>query len=64
MVPLNTLLTPVMESGVAVIKRLNGFKAVQIGGGPAQGYSSGQALAAKKLLMKCCLRGLVMNGQI
>ncbi|CQR73031.1 Efflux pump membrane transporter BepE [Sporomusa ovata DSM 2662] len=46
MVPLDTLVTPVMESGAAVIKRFNGFRAVQIGGGPAPGYSSGQALAA------------------
>ena len=46
MVPLNTLVDPVKENGAAIIKRFNGFRAVQIGGTAAPGYSSGQALAA------------------
>jgi multidrug efflux pump subunit AcrB len=46
MIPLNTLLKAVPINAPTVIKRFNGFRAVQIGGNPAPGYSSGQAMAA------------------
>lgn len=46
MIPLNTLLKTVPINAPTVIKRFNGFRAVQIGGNPAPGYSSGQAMAA------------------
>jgi hydrophobe/amphiphile efflux-1 (HAE1) family protein len=46
MIPLNTLLKAVPINAPSVIKRFNGFRAVQIGGNPAPGYSSGQAMAA------------------
>ena len=46
MVPLNTLVKPVPVASPAVMKRFNGFRAVQIGGNQAPGYSTGQVLAA------------------
>jgi hydrophobe/amphiphile efflux-1 (HAE1) family protein len=46
MVPLNTLVKPVPISGPALIQRFNGYRAIKIGGAPAPGYSSGQALTA------------------
>lgn len=46
MVPLNTLVKPVEINGPTAIKRFNGFRAVQVGGSPAPGYSSGQVMAA------------------
>lgn len=46
MVPLNTLVKPTEISGTTAIKRFNGFRAVQIGGSPAAGYSSGQVMQA------------------
>jgi hydrophobe/amphiphile efflux-1 (HAE1) family protein len=46
MIPLNTLLKAVPINAPTVIKRFNGFRAVQIGGNPAPGYSSGQAMTA------------------
>lgn len=46
MVPLNTLVTPTLTSGPAVIQRFNNYPAIQIGGTPAPGYSSGQVLQA------------------
>ncbi|WP_346353980.1 multidrug efflux RND transporter permease subunit [Azotosporobacter soli] len=46
MVPLNTLVKPNEINGPTAIKRFNGFRSVQIGGSPAPGYSSGQALNA------------------
>ncbi len=46
MVPLNTLVKPTEISGTTAIKRFNGFRAVQIGGSPAAGYSSGQVMKA------------------
>jgi len=46
MVPLNTLVKAEMTSGPSIVKRFNGGRAIQIGGNPAPGYSSGQALTA------------------
>lgn len=46
MVPLNTLIKPVPISGASLIQRFNGYRAIKIGGTPAPGYSSGQALTA------------------
>ncbi len=46
MVPLNTLLKPKAINASTLIKRFDDYRAIQIGGNPAPGYSSGQALAA------------------
>lgn len=46
MVPLNTLVTPVVTSGQTLIKRFNGYPAMQINATTAPGYSSGQAMQA------------------
>jgi multidrug efflux pump len=46
MVPLGTLSTVTASAGPDVVYRYNRFRAVQLLGGPAQGYSSGQAVAA------------------
>lgn len=46
MVPLSTLMKPKEINSSTLIKRFNDYRAIQIGGNPKQGYSSGQALAA------------------
>jgi hydrophobe/amphiphile efflux-1 (HAE1) family protein len=46
MVPLNTLVKAELTSGPSILKRFNGSRSIQIGGSPAAGYSSGQALKA------------------
>jgi len=46
MVPLNTLVKPSLNSGQSLIKRFNGYPAMQINANTAQGYSSGQAMKA------------------
>ena len=46
MIPLNTIVKPVLTIGPAVIQRFNGYRTIQLSGNPAQGYSSGQALQA------------------
>lgn len=46
MVPLNTLVKAESISGPSIIKRFNGGRSIEIGGNPAAGYSSGQALTA------------------
>ncbi len=46
MVPLNTLVKPASTIVVSSIKRYNGLRAFQIGGDPAEGYSTGQAMTA------------------
>jgi hydrophobe/amphiphile efflux-1 (HAE1) family protein len=46
MVPLNTLIKSEKISGQALIKRFNGYPAMQINANTAQGYSSGQAMKA------------------
>jgi HAE1 family hydrophobic/amphiphilic exporter-1 len=56
MVPLDNLTTVVESSGPPVISHYNLFRAVEIDGSPAPGYSSGQGIAsmedlAKKVMM-------------
>jgi hydrophobe/amphiphile efflux-1 (HAE1) family protein len=46
MVPLSTFVSAVPTGAPGVIKRYNVYPAAEIGGQPAAGYSSGQALAA------------------
>mgnify|MGYP003585573348 CR=1 FL=1 len=46
MVPLNTLVKPVLTTGQSLIKRFNGYPAMQINATTAPGYSSGQAMQA------------------
>ncbi len=46
MVPLNTLAKADSTMVVSSIKRYNGLRSFQIGGNPAEGYSTGQAMAA------------------
>jgi len=46
MVPLNTLIKPKPITAPPVIKRFNGYRAIQVGGNPAAGYSSGQVMKA------------------
>ena len=46
MVPLNTLIKPEPVSCPSLIQRFNGYRTIKIGGTPAPGYSSGQALTA------------------
>jgi len=50
MVPLGTLSTVSAMAGPDVVYRYNRFRAVQLLGGPAQGYSSGQAVSAMEEL--------------
>ncbi len=50
MVPLGTLASVSTSSGPDVIYRYNRFRTVQILGGPAPGYSSGEATAAMEQL--------------
>lgn len=46
MVPLNTLITPVPIVGPATVTRFNALSSFNVGGSPAAGYSTGQAMAA------------------
>ena len=46
MVPLSTLVSWEKTGAPQVLKRFNGYLAAEIGGNPAPGYSSGEALAA------------------
>jgi hydrophobe/amphiphile efflux-1 (HAE1) family protein len=46
MVPLSTLVSWEKTGAPQVLKRFNGYLAAEIGGNPATGYSSGEALAA------------------
>ena len=46
MVPLMSLITMRYEKGSTLVSHFNGFAAVKITGGPAAGFSSGQAMAA------------------
>jgi multidrug efflux pump len=55
MVPLGTLSTVSAGAGPDVIYRYNRFRAVQLLGGPAAGYSSGQAVQAMENLAASAL---------
>ena len=46
MVPLDSLLTPRFSTSTSVISRFNGVRSISINGIAAEGYSSGQAMAA------------------
>lgn len=46
MVPLSTLVSTEKTGTPTVLKRFNGYSAAEIGGKPADGYASGEALAA------------------
>ena len=46
MIPLSTLATAKLTDGPSVIQRFDDYRAIQIGGNPAPGYSSGQAMQA------------------
>ena len=52
MVPLDNLVTVVQSAGAPVITRYNLFRAVEIDGSAAPGYSSGQAIAGMENLAK------------
>lgn len=46
MVPLSELLKPRLKTAASIISRFNGTQSVEISGNAADGYSSGQAMAA------------------
>lgn len=50
MVPLSSLLTLRYEPGPDIVTRFNNFPAVKLTGGPARGYSTGEALAAMEYI--------------
>jgi hydrophobic/amphiphilic exporter-1 (mainly G- bacteria), HAE1 family len=52
MVPLDNLTTVAESSGPPVITHYNLFRAVEIDGSPAPGYSSGQGMPAMENLAK------------
>jgi hydrophobe/amphiphile efflux-1 (HAE1) family protein len=57
MVPLSALITVKYVAAPKLLERFNGFPAVKITGNPAQGYSSGQALAAMEAVANEVLPG-------
>ena len=52
MVPLDILLTPKISTSTSVVTRFNGARSIGIQGSVADGYSSGQALAAIEEVVK------------
>lgn len=52
MIPLDALLTPKITTAPASISRFNSARSIQINGSVANGYSSGQAIAAMEQLAK------------
>lgn len=52
LVPLNTLVTPTSKNSSVVLTRFNGASAIKIAGDPANGYSTGQAMAALEEVAK------------
>jgi HAE1 family hydrophobic/amphiphilic exporter-1 len=52
MIPLSTLVTVTKVTGPDFTNRLNLFRAAEVGGEPAEGYSSSQALAALEEVAK------------
>jgi multidrug efflux pump subunit AcrB len=57
MVPLSALITVRYVSAPKLLERFNGFPAVKVTGNPAQGYSSGQAIAAMEAVARETLPG-------
>jgi len=52
MIPLSTLVTITREPGTEITNRFNLFRSVEVTGVPAQGFTSGQALAALEEVFK------------
>ena len=52
MIPLDTLITPKLNTGTMQISRFNSKRAISIQGRAATGYSSGQAMAALEEVVK------------
>ncbi len=52
MVPLSAFVSEEVEQGPVQIVRYNSYESVRIGGGPAAGYTSGDAMAEMERLMK------------
>ena len=52
MVPLDSLLTPKISTSASIISRFNGTRSISIQGGVADGYSSGQAIAAMEEVVR------------
>jgi multidrug efflux pump len=57
MVPLSALITVRYVAAPKLMERFNGFPAVKITGNPAEGYSSGQAIAAMEEVAREALPG-------
>jgi hydrophobe/amphiphile efflux-1 (HAE1) family protein len=57
MVPLSALITVRYVAAPKLLERFNGFPAVKITGNPAQGHSSGEALAAMEAVARETLPG-------
>jgi multidrug efflux pump len=57
MVPLSALMTVRYIAAPKLLERFNGFPAVKVTGNPAEGYSSGQALAAMEEVAREVLPG-------
>jgi multidrug efflux pump len=57
MVPLSALMTVRYVAAPKLLERFNGFPAVKVTGNPAEGYSSGQALAAMEDVARDTLPG-------
>jgi hydrophobe/amphiphile efflux-1 (HAE1) family protein len=57
MIPLGTVASVKASTGPDVVYRYNRFRAVQILGGPAPGYSSGEAVAAMEKVASASLPG-------
>jgi multidrug efflux pump len=57
MVPLSTLIRTRYAAAPKLLERFNGFPAVKITGNPAEGFSSGQALAAMEAVARESLPG-------
>jgi HAE1 family hydrophobic/amphiphilic exporter-1/multidrug efflux pump len=58
MVPLKSFLTLNFSKGANLVSRFNGFTAARLNGGPAPGYSSGEAMAAMEALGKELPQGM------
>jgi multidrug efflux pump len=65
MIPLSALLKVDATTGPERTNRYNGFLAADINGGPAPGFSSGQAQAAiERIADETCPRASATNGRI
>ena len=58
MVPLSAVVNTEWASGPDILPHFNGFPAAKIIGGPAPGYSSGQAIAVMEELARDAAAGL------